>query len=186
MLELERLEVSLADLNAWFAARDLEAGTNGLRAAAFEWIRAGRGREFDRRCVPAKSGVRQVWEALAEINYATTYKNDPVIAPASFETRNTGYTVEIEPVLGPDGKTVDLSLVPDDVGYRRQVMFPQIEKEGQTLPAIVQPIFYTMKITTALDTTLGQASLLAISTPADETGDPDPQWRVVTFVTVRK
>jgi hypothetical protein len=186
MLELERLEVSLADLNAWFAAKDLEAGTNGLKAAALDWIRAGRGREFDRRCVPAKSGLRQLWESNSEINYATSYKNDPVVAPAAFETRVAGYTVEIEPVLGPDGETVDLSLVPQEVRYRNATIFPQTELNGRSVPAIEQPIFSTMKISTTLFTNLGQPSLLAIGTPANETGEPDPQWRVLTFVTFRK
>jgi hypothetical protein len=186
MFEIERLEVSLADLNEWFAAQDLVAGTRGLREAAFEWIKAGRGREFDRRCVPTQSDQRHLWESLAEINYATSYKNDPVFAPAGFETRNTGYTVELEPTLGVDGQTVDLSIVPQDVGYRLATLFPETELKGNKVPAIEQPIFYTMKITTSIFTTLGKPSLLSIATPSDETGDPDPKSRIITFVTFRK
>jgi hypothetical protein len=186
MFEVERLAVSLADLNAWFAAKDLVAGTSGLREAAFEWIKAGRGREFDRRCVPTKSGERHVWESIAEINYPTSYKNDPVVAPAAFETRNTGYTVELEPTLGADGQTIDLSMVPQDVGYRSAILFPEAKLNGNQTPAIEQPVFFTMKITTSIFTTLGQPSLFAITTPSDETGEPDPKSRILTFVTFRK
>src|SRR5256885_8461855 len=35
--------------------------------------------------------------------------------PNAFDTRNTGVTLEIEPVVGPDGVTIDLNLVPQIV-----------------------------------------------------------------------
>src|SRR5438105_14047476 len=37
--------------------------------------------------------------------------------PTAFETRNTGVTLEVEPVVGPDGVTVDLNLVPQVVEF---------------------------------------------------------------------
>ena len=44
----------------------------------------------------------------------------PVVGPStpsSFETRNTGVTLEVEPVVGPDGDTIDLNLVPKVVEF---------------------------------------------------------------------
>src|SRR5207253_3890259 len=37
--------------------------------------------------------------------------------PQTFETRNTGVTLEVEPVVGPDGTTIDLNLVPQVVEF---------------------------------------------------------------------
>src|SRR5207237_2853822 len=37
--------------------------------------------------------------------------------PTAFETRNTGVTLEVEPVVGPDGITIDLNLVPQVVEF---------------------------------------------------------------------
>ena len=37
--------------------------------------------------------------------------------PQTFETRNTGVTLEVEPVVGPDGVTIDLNLVPQVVEF---------------------------------------------------------------------
>jgi hypothetical protein len=186
MFEIERLEVTLADLNAWFADKDLEAGTNSLRKSALEWIRAGRGREVDRRLGPVSSKQRTVWESSFEVRYPTKYFTDPLIAPVTFETRKTGYTVEMEPLIGPDGKTIDLSIIPRDVRDCGSVVLHRSEVDGQMVPDVEQPVFATMQITTSLVTALGQYSLLGIMTPPDDKMQPDPQRRILTFVTCRQ
>lgn len=185
VFEIERLEVTLADLNAWFAGKDLEVATTGLRKAALEWIRAGKGREVDRRSGPVKSGQRGVWESSFEVRFGSEFTYDPIVAPTTFETRNTGYTVELEPVLGPDGKIVDVSIVPQDVRHCGNVVMHRTELDGKMVPDVEQPIFATMKTTTSISTAVGQHSLLAITTPADENAQPDPQRRILTFITFR-
>jgi hypothetical protein len=186
MFEIERLEVSLADLNDWFADKDLEAGTNGLRKSALEWIRAGRGREFDRWLGPVQSGQRTAWESKYEIRYPGGYSIDPIIAPISFETRGAGYTIEMEPALGSDGKTINLSIIPSDVRYCGNMVLHRSEVDGQMVPDVEQPVFATMQITTSLVTALGQYSLLAITTPAGDNMQPDPKRRILTFVVFRQ
>jgi general secretion pathway protein D len=44
----------------------------------------------------------------------------PVVGPSTpggFETKNTGVELEVEPVVGPDGMTIDLNLVPSVVEF---------------------------------------------------------------------
>jgi type II secretory pathway component GspD/PulD (secretin)/tetratricopeptide (TPR) repeat protein len=44
----------------------------------------------------------------------------PVVGPSTpqdFETKNTGVELEVEPVVGPDGTTIDLNLVPSVVEF---------------------------------------------------------------------
>src|SRR5438105_3519553 len=86
--------------------------------------------------VTTKSGQRAVIEIVREFRYATQFSPPQVptfsgggsgttVAPAvvtpttptAFETRNTGVTLEVEPVVGPDGVTIDLNLVPQVVEF---------------------------------------------------------------------
>src|SRR5437016_10550560 len=81
--------------------------------------------------VTTKSGQRAIIEVIRELRYPRTFTppqvpavsssvvggtNPPVVVtpttPQTFETRNTGVTLEVEPVVGPDGVTIDLNLVP--------------------------------------------------------------------------
>ncbi|HSI10840.1 MAG TPA: type II and III secretion system protein, partial [Chthoniobacter sp.] len=90
--------------------------------------------------VTTKSGQRAVIEIIREFRYPTeftppqipqTFQTPTVVGglglgtgssssgsfpvtpttPTAFETRNTGVTLEVEPVVGPDGYTIDLNLV---------------------------------------------------------------------------
>src|SRR5205085_11910170 len=86
--------------------------------------------------VTTKSGQRAVIEIVREFRYPTQYTPPQVptfssggvgtapapavvtpTTPTAFETRNTGVTLEVEPVVGPDGVTIDLNLVPQVVEF---------------------------------------------------------------------
>src|SRR5213082_2323494 len=86
--------------------------------------------------VTTKSGQRAIIEIVREFRYPTTFSPPQVpsltaptgtaaIAPAvvtpttpsTFETRNTGVTLEVEPIVGPDGALIDLNLVPQVVEF---------------------------------------------------------------------
>ena len=82
--------------------------------------------------------------------------------PTSFETRNTGVTLEVEPVVGPDGYTIDLNLVPQVVefegfiNYGSPIQTTSTNLLGQTVTNVItdnvinQPIFSTRKVTTSV------------------------------------
>src|SRR5206468_4487333 len=90
--------------------------------------------------VTTKSGQRAVIEIVREFRYPTRFTEPkvpeisgrgtsnsssttialPVVGPSTpsnFETRNTGVTLEVEPVAGPDGVTIDLHLVRQAVEF---------------------------------------------------------------------
>jgi general secretion pathway protein D len=90
--------------------------------------------------VTTKSGQRALIEIVREFRYPTQFTEPkvpdiqgrgstntttttialPVVGPSTpsnFETRNTGVTLEVEPVVGPDGVTIDLNLVPQVVEF---------------------------------------------------------------------
>src|SRR5207247_8663268 len=88
--------------------------------------------------VATKSGQRAIIEVVRELRYPRTYTQPqvpsissttgttvigaaaavPVVVtpttPQDWETRNTGVTLEVEPVVGGEATTIDLDLVPQD------------------------------------------------------------------------
>src|SRR5436309_4447616 len=152
--------------------------------------------------VTTKSGQRAIIEIVREFRYPTTFTPPqvpsisttattttivgqnpvvPVVAapttPQAFETRNTGVTLEVEPVVGPDGVTIDLNLVPQVVEFEGFINYgsPIFSSGGSlvtgifnsvgdligqnifpvapvllTANVINQPIFSTRKVTTSV------------------------------------
>jgi general secretion pathway protein D len=110
----------------------------------------------------------------------------PVVGPSTpsnFETRNTGVTLEVEPVVGPDGVTIDLNLVPQVVEFEGFINYGSPIKTvnpallgflgiptsliGTAEQAITltdnvinQPIFSTRKVTTSVSVWDGQTVVL--------------------------
>ena len=52
--------------------------------------------------------------------------------PDAFETRNTGFTLEIEPTLSADHKIVDLRLMPEHVIYAGRAKWEQCVSDAET------------------------------------------------------
>jgi general secretion pathway protein D len=99
--------------------------------------------------------------------------------PTKFETRNTGVTLEVEPVVGPDGVTIDLNLVPQVVefegfiNYGSPILAPSSSFLNNVTGALLstpqnvitpnvinQPIFSTRKVTTSVSVWDGQTVVL--------------------------
>ena len=158
--------------------------------------------------VTTKSGQRAVIEIVREFRYPTQFQppqipqtvgsfSGPVYrvalipvgnsgttpvtptTPTAFETRNTGVTLEVEPVVGPDGVTIDLNLVPQVVEFEGFINYgsPILSPSSSflstmtggiiTSPASVitpnvinQPIFSTRKVTTSVSVYDGSTVVL--------------------------
>jgi len=82
--------------------------------------------------------------------------------PTAFETRNTGVTLEVEPTLGADGYTIDLTLAPEVVefegfvNYGSPIQTAATDALGNpttitlTENRIEQPVFSTRKLSTSV------------------------------------
>ena len=139
--------------------------------------------------VETKSGNRCVIEIIQEVRYATEFspqdggkvanpapaaeKAGPVkapphqmpaaigVVPTAFETRNTGVTLEVEPILGPDGKMVDMTFSPQHVellGWDTQ----DVEENGKLVQRIPQPRFHTNKVTSTATVRSGERILAGV------------------------
>ncbi len=147
--------------------------------------------------VTTKSGQRATIEIIREFRYPTEFEppqiptsfgggssgsvgGTSVIAvfpvtpttPTAFETRNTGVTLEVDPQVGPDGYTIDLTLVPQVVEFEGFINYgspistinPALVGLGGAVAGaagvsasvvltnnvINQPIFSTRKVTTSV------------------------------------
>lgn len=140
--------------------------------------------------ITTQSGQRAVIEAIDEIRFPTKF-SPPIISftpdvdtkvpvkiepkvdltqidavPVEFETRNNGVTLEVEPVLAGDGKTISLNLVPQHVrldGYQKMTIEKQAaEGNPGGKVTVEQPKFSTMKVTTSIVLRNGERMLLGI------------------------
>ena len=150
--------------------------------------------------VTTKSGQRAIVEVIREFRYPKTYTQPqvpsissttgtsviggsavvPVVVtpttPQDWETRNTGVTLEVEPVVGGDATTIDLNLVPQVVEFEGFINYGSpINAVGvQTLAGAIttsvpveltanvinQPVFSTRKVTTSVSVYDGQTVVL--------------------------
>ncbi|HEY1769221.1 MAG TPA: Amuc_1098 family type IV pilus outer membrane protein [Chthoniobacterales bacterium] len=150
--------------------------------------------------VTTKSGQRAVIEIVREFRYPTQFDppkipdrtdttNIPLgigggsgggtgafpvtpTTPTGFETRNTGVTLEVEPVVGPDGVTIDLNLVPQVVEFEGFINYGSpiqsvttnalgIASSFTLTPNVInQPIFNSRKVTTSVSVWDGQTVVL--------------------------
>jgi general secretion pathway protein D len=149
--------------------------------------------------VTTKSGQRAIIEVIRELRYPRTYtapqvpsissssstivgasNTVPVVVtpttPQDWETRNTGVTLEVEPVVGGDATTIDLNLIPQVVEFEGFINYGSpINAVGvNTLAGAIttsvpvtltdnvinQPVFSTRKVTTSVSVYDGQTVVL--------------------------
>lgn len=154
--------------------------------------------------VTTKSGQRAIIEVIRELRYPRTYTQPqvpsissagtaavnpitglpiavtiPVVVapttPSDWETRNTGVTLEVEPVVGGDNTTIDINLVPQVVEFEGFINYGSpINAVGVntvagisvsqpvelTANVINQPVFSTRKVTTSVSVWDGQTVVL--------------------------
>ena len=114
-----------------------------------------------------KSGQRATTEEIEEVRYligtddgtnfdaAKPPKGQQSPKGGVFETRNTGMTLEIEPVLDPSATLVDLNLVPQFVS-----LIGKLQADGVAAKYLPQPVFEARKVTTSICVALGEQAFI--------------------------
>src|SRR5438445_7394546 len=151
--------------------------------------------------VTTKSGQRAIIEIVREFRYpsdctppqvpsigTTTTTGSQVVpvvvtptTPKDWQTRNTGVTLEVEPVVGADGATIDLNLFPQVVEFEGFINYGSpinaigVNTTGGLIstsmlttstPVVLtenvinQPIFSTRKVTTSVQVADGQTVVI--------------------------
>jgi general secretion pathway protein D len=127
--------------------------------------------EFDPPQIPTNVGGTTTGGGLIGGGSSSSFPVTPT-TPTAFETRNTGVTLEVEPVVGPDGYTIDLNLVPQVVEFEGFINYGSPINSTGTSPlglpttsvltdnVINQPIFSTRKVTTSVSVFDGSTVML--------------------------
>jgi Bacterial type II and III secretion system protein len=153
------------------------------------------------------SGQRVIIEDVREFRYPTEMApaNDGTgrAIPTAFETRNTGVTLGVTPVIEPGGR-IEMMLVPSIVDFggflnygagkpaRRTLagdaLAEMMKKDLSTKHIINQPIFETRKIATAASVESGQTVLMGgiIHTDSQTVTDESKAMRGGKLVVVKK
>jgi len=164
------LEVYALDKNDARQVLESERGSGARYRRTLELSNAGKARLVTLTALTTKGGQRAVTEAIDEVRFATEFAapvdEKSIARPTAFESRNVGDTLELEPVIGPDARTVDLNLAPSRVtllGFRDEPGSP-----GDA--PVSQAIFDSQKITTFVTATVGEPLYLGTFTPVPPDG----------------
>jgi hypothetical protein len=163
---LSVLETWTLDQTDFLALLDA-GGDDAAKYGRLEGLaKAGKAKLSGLIAVTSKSGQRSVVESIDEVRYPVEF--DPPAAageiayPVSWQGRNAGDTMEIESVVGPDGATIDVNIVPQAV---RLAGIDEWRAEAAAAPAVTLK-FEAEKATTSLRVQTGRPGLLATATPA--------------------
>lgn len=162
ILILEGYALDQADAHAVLEA---ERGNAARYLRVLELQKNGKARLATLTAMSAKSGQRTVTESFDEVRYPTEFNpasgKNALAAPTAWEIRNAGDTLEVELVIGPDARSLDLNLVPQRVGL---VEFREIAGMAGDL-GVSQPVFRTQKITSSTTCVASSPHLLGTFSP---------------------
>lgn len=208
-VQVEYVELShetLTDL--LFLADPPSADATPLRKQVQELVKKGEAKVMETMICNARSGEKALAESINEFIYPTEYEppelpgsftlpdRDKGLAPdelmllrmmrtpatpTSFETRNLGSTLEIEPT-SDDGKYIDLRLAPDIVWHTGESVWIEDKLPDGNVSRIQMPKIYSARITTALTCKEGQYVLAGVVSPKDAEGTTDLSRKLMIFV----
>ena len=196
-IQVEWVEVEALQMTELL--REGAASDTALRESVQKLIEDRDATLVETALVTARSGQRAKVESIHEHIYPTEFQAPEVINPegekgsktvlilphpTAFETRNLGVTLEVDPVLGADGKTIDLNLAPELVYLVGEQSWAEYEGDLGT-SSTRTPSIYTAKTTTQVATTDGEYCLLSAQSPQNvETGMTDGSRKLMAFVRV--
>ena len=173
-----------------------------LRDELQKLLKKGEATMLESQMVVSRSGERATSESIKEYIYPTEFEPSEVPnkvnvdgeetgeklkdlatrpTPTTFETRNLGNTLEVEPILGETGAIIDLTLRPEIVWHvKNEVWAEWRDHRGNS--DIKMPTMYTLRMNTSVTVKKGEYRLVAAMSPKDDKGFPDPKRKVMVFV----
>ena len=198
---VEAIEVTALEYADLMTVPTKKNNHSAVRAKLLEKVRKGEAKLLWNQSLVSRSGERATLESVREYLYPTEYEYElgktlppkegdtpqvvakfPVLppTPAAFETRNLGYTLEVEPILGEDGKIIDLRFRPESVKHLGESVMADWKTKNAEMKVQV-PIFYTMRTNTSV--TVIDGEFLLVSTHSPETdGKVDHSRKILQFV----
>lgn len=201
--QVEYIELSLEQMTALMADPQATKTDTILRQRVAELIKTDKAKIIETQMVIARSGEKSTSESIREYIYPTEYeppklpttvkiengaedkiKREDLATPptpTAFETRNLGSTLEVEPTIGENNHTIDLRISPEIVYHVENIKWATW-KDKNSEADIMMPIFYSLRVTTALTLANGKPSLVAALSPKNDKGITDFSRKILIFV----
>lgn len=189
-VSVQYLALPHATLTEW-----LSSDADNLHAKASALTRQGKAALLETSILTCPNRTRASAESVREDIYPVEYISEGLDGSfsrpkgtipfrggfgSSFETRNTGITLEIEPTLTPSGR-VDLRFVPEVVTLNR--LDTHMEHSDRWCRADIRmPVFETWRTNTRLILPPGKFTLVSSITPKRKLPVPIENVRVLVFV----
>lgn len=202
--KLVRIQVEFVELSheavtkLLFLSKPKSSDATELRTQVQEMVAKNEAKVIETQMITAKSGQKAVTEAVHEFIYPTEYeqanlpsdsKDTPQKSkgvatplPTAFETRNLGSTLEVEPTIGADDRTIDLRFVPEVVYHTGDTIWQEGKDAAGSSYKVMMPDIYAIRINTALTLITGKYTLAGLVSPKDAKGDTDMTRKVMVFV----
>jgi len=193
---VEYIETDSARFYDWMFDNRITTDGTPLRNQAQKWVKENKATIIETVILTARSGQRAKTEAIHEVIYPTEWDpaeipNDltlsgkdsisPVTASGAtaFETRNTGTTFEVDPVLGADEITIDLNLAPEIVQQKGIQNWSSAGDDSLTI--VSMPTFHKLKVTTQVTTLHRRYAFLGAAPPLKAAGPGRKKPIVLVF-----
>jgi len=171
-----------------------------LRKQVQDMVGKNEARVMETQIVLSKSGAKATTESIHEYIYPSEYE-PPSFAPAddaaqgpkhtkdflgpiatAFETKNLGSTLEIEPTLAANEKTIDLRLAPEFIWHTGDNLFWEGKDSVGNTGKVQMPVFYCIRFNAGISCVPGQYTLAAVLSPKNTKGELDETRKVMVFV----
>ncbi len=205
-VQVEFIDVSHEQFTELMFGPKPPANDGELRQQVAQLVKDSKATVVETLLCSTRNGQKATSESIEEFIYPTEYEpaelaTDTVVKgenglpdqkakkpdlavgplPTAFDTRNVGSTLEIEPILGIDLKTINLRFVPEIVYHVGNEVWAEWKGEHGSSP-VQMPTFYTIRTNTSVTITAGHYMLAAALSPKNKDGVPDFTRKLMVFV----
>jgi len=185
-----------------FLAKPKSADATELRKQVQDMVSKNEAKVLETQIVISRSGQKSTTESIHEFIYPTEYEiismeekakeamqkamlssfpAGPAM-PTAFETRNIGSTLEVEPTLGEDNRTIDLRFLPEISYHTGNTVWHEGKDTNGNPFKVAMPDFHVLRLSTAITCINGQYTMTGVVSPKNDKGDTDMTRKVMTFV----
>lgn len=202
--QFECVELSHEEMTKLFFLRDQSiSDATKLRKELQQMVAENKAKIVDTMMVVTKSGQKATTESMLEYIYPTEYSQPTLpggsdtnaitpeyiknlewvrkpITPTSFEPRNVGGALEVEPTLKNDYKTIELRFSWEVVDHEGEKVWMEYKDTTENTYKIEMPKFYTKRISTSITCVPASYTLVATVDPQNEKGvrDTSRKWLI--------
>jgi hypothetical protein len=198
--QVEYVEMSHKDLTRLMMEdKNPTADATALRMKVQAMVDKDEAKIIDTQIVLGRSGQKQTTESIHEFIYSTKYEPTSKKAeekteiqssgvctnsamPTAFEWKKLGSTVETEPVISEDNRTVDLRLLPELIWHTGDKLWSERKDQLGNVYKVTMPDFYIIRLYTSFTCISGQYAMAGVVSPKDANGEVDPDRKVMVFV----